>query len=65
MTCPSCGRDLWVCTDQATGQYYWCPKCHARYSPELDFIVEAKALALAEAKALALSRPRQLPFVLE
>ena len=34
MTCPGCGRDLWVCTDQATGDYYWCPACHRRFLPQ-------------------------------
>ena len=65
MTCRTCGRDLWLCTALVTGDYYWCPKCHARYSPEAGFVVEAKARDPAERKAEIAGRPRQLPFVLE
>jgi len=65
VTCPGCGRDLWVCTDQATGDYYWCPACHRRYSPQADFIVEAKARSLVAAKAAAQLGQSRLPFRLE
>lgn len=65
MTCPSCGHDLWVCTALATGDYYWCPPCHARYSPELDFIVKAKARDLAERRTAVHLGQATLPFTLE